>query len=654
MYIYGRCRTVDLSNSGLVFLTGRNEDCGNNPNDVGKSNLLKAISRLLCDDDGTKHKAGAAVNSVWNKGSWGYLEFNKEHDKYRIISTRKWKKSNTLPDQSLISEPSDVLISGNTYTGTNLFFEQWDGNKWADRRAGKRMEDTRSHITEILGMNYDDFCSVSYLAQRRGIRLLEAKPKERFEILAPLAELGVWNKITKIIDLELQTLRESIARFQGQTDEIQNQMANINIIDDATIKNLENNLIAIENEIYSISKEINEKENLLNKSDIDKRTEINNKIREIENKVISDPVDLVIGLNEWNTKLTEYNNKKTTLYNEEIKAKLDITYKDGTVEIKPKISELNGLINNKFKSVEKLSSANEGVCDSCGSKITKANLDKHIIEINKEIRQYQKEKEDLENKLKIEEDRINKYVENEKLKIVNEYNDKINEVSLLIAQANTMIDNIKLEIENHKEKEIEVRDKQVIELKNQLNKLGDDNTNEVHLALTNLKNRLKQLENDKTSINLEINSAKQNNINQANKLQDCLSRINDINGNIKSQQDNLSVYTNLKKEFGHSGIQAFEIGSLIDEFNHHVSEYIYHLTDGLMKITLSPYKEKKTAKNVLDHIAEITALVSDSFKQDVPIDLYGGAATQQIILSMLLGFRAISISRGVGTNFMGT
>lgn len=661
-YSFGICDTVNLDNNGLVFLNGRNEDQGNNPNGAGKSNFLRALARILIGEDGTKVKVADAINNVWKKGAWGFIQFDIDGENFRIIETRKWSKSAKYPVNESILGKSHLETLGETYTGTGLYFEKWDGQMWRDMRAGKRMEHTRALILDTIGMDYDGFCSTSYLAQRRGIKIIEAKPKERFELISPLADLEFWDKVGKLVHKELNEIILDITKTVAVAKEIEQQITTIDQISDEVFKQHQD---AVDNADISIKKNKSELEECRNKlskiassssnEEIVLREKLVKLSTELNSIVYIEPEEIT----NLKDTISSHNKSILNIKNHEIEqiSRVEQNVPDADVTAASMdVEEIQADINHK-KGLLENSNTEEGLCWYCGSEITKDHIAQHnqnlINDINQRFKDLKKAQDKFDNLLQIRYTRIQEI----KDKIRSENKKKIDEFNRLIEVAENKIKKIKFNATQESSAAKETKIVEIEKVKQELNKFPSIESRniaieEIKKSIVNLETEISNIERLRATSLAQIQMGRKHNEDQAKKLGSLISRVGELQNEITAKEYKKEIYNSLNKEFGRAGIQAFEIGTLLDEFNHYLSNFIWVLTDGMLRVELSPYKEKKTAKHAFDHIAEITARVSDSYKQDTPLELYCGCETQQIVVAMLLAFRSLAMTRGAGTNII--
>lgn len=663
-YSFGKTQTVDLDRQGLVFLNGRNEDQGSNPNGAGKSNFLRTLTRMMTGDDGTKTKVASVVNNTnaWKLGAWGYLQFEKDGEHFRIIEARKWPKRERYPVLPEIMGSSHLEATGNQYTGTGLFFDKWDGEMWRDMRVGKRMEDTRALILDIIGMDFDGFCSTSYLAQRRGLKIIEAKPKERFELISPLADLSLWDKVKTLVNTEFAQINEKAQIAKGRVEEIEHQISSIEMIDDDQIARHQAEADHAQSNIDNTKLQITELEKKL--KSIQSSTEEQELIFKLHKAKAE--LDVIVEralpeVDKLQTKISSVNGGIQQLYRDE-QAKItdEASYADISDEDFRRLSsDRDNMIakaSHIRKSLEALT-AEEGTCSRCGSAVTADHLEKHRAELEKELKAAETEVDPFRAKAHAAMKELEAAKNERRDSITMDFFKQRSVLQENIEAHQAEIDKLKAAETKRVEADRVIKQAEINKLKADLDEVQmsfHENYDEAatQSTLTELKLSIATFEQQRINSLASIEAAKTHNTTQAKKLSDLMGKFGELQAEMAKYTSDKELHQQLEKEFGRTGIQAFELSTLIDEFNYYVSSYIWTLTDGMLKVELSPYKEKKTAKHAFDHIAEITAVVSDAYKQSTPLELYGGCETQQIVVAMLLAFRHLAMARGAGTNII--
>jgi DNA repair exonuclease SbcCD ATPase subunit len=214
MFSCGLVQTIPLENIGCVFVRGINEDHNDRSCGSGKSSILNAIKEILFERNDTG-KSGPNVpnkHKEWARGMFGVLWLMDRSNKlWRIMLLRKWKGH--PPDPSILSEPSEIITNGEKYTGSDLFLESWDGQKWKDERptstTTKTTQTAKDKIrNEILGMTYDQFSAYVCLGQQAESSLVMGTGGEREKIIQAVVDVSVWDAAANVVK-NLITSRET-------------------------------------------------------------------------------------------------------------------------------------------------------------------------------------------------------------------------------------------------------------------------------------------------------------------------------------------------------------------------------------------------------------------------------------------------------------
>lgn len=207
MFSYGLTDWIDLDNQGLVELVGLNHDRNDSSNGAGKTSILSAIAVIGWGQDGRGFESDSVINKVWNKGCLGVLEFiAPDKRRCRAILARQWKSKFVVSD-----ERSEIVESGHEYTGTVLYLEEWDTAEkiWRDRRA-KTLPQTQQRCIAWLGMDFEMFCSVAFLAQGKVLQFMQGRPAEREKVISELLRLSVYGQAALIANQHASDMRKQL------------------------------------------------------------------------------------------------------------------------------------------------------------------------------------------------------------------------------------------------------------------------------------------------------------------------------------------------------------------------------------------------------------------------------------------------------------
>ena len=233
---FGPKQTVDLSQPGLVLLTGENRDRGKSSG-AGKSTLFKAITTVLFEenDDGSIKKNG--VNATQReKGCRIGLNFlSDQGTPYYAVYTYQ--------------HPTD---------GSDWYLWEWDGTDWRDKREEKKGH-TKTVIRDILHMDYSQFINRAYVAQETVAEFIWRTQQERIEIFSGILGIGAIDRwVQSSRDWRRDTEKE-LAAGQGKKNLLDSQLSRLVLIPEDEIATLKQNLADINAQIADVEKSLKEK-----------------------------------------------------------------------------------------------------------------------------------------------------------------------------------------------------------------------------------------------------------------------------------------------------------------------------------------------------------------------------------------------------------
>lgn len=572
MFSYCYSQNIPLSSNNLIHLVGINEDKGGCSNGAGKTSLFNAICEIIFGDNPTKINGAGVVNSTWDKGCCGRIEFvSWESIYYRITYCRDWKEKFYPIDND----------NSTSYKGTALFLDKWDGKQWVDD-CDRGMRQTRERIIKAVGLSYNRFLAISYMSYRVGNKFLRGTNKVREDILAGITGIEEWDHVIStcrsvsksLTDQKLPILNK-INFIEGEKSTLDKQLTTLNNTDwDSYIKNAEQNIHINKIQINNIKSEIEEKDLLL-KDLQEKKSKVN-----IDNKLI--PI---------NTNITNLNKECNDLMSRQfIIASLPVQVMEQFNSINEEINILRGELNvmtsknSKFLGMDK--------CPMCNSKISKAKKDKIRKDINKI-------KENLvidEDKLSVITNRINNHRISQENFIKNEKDIRDKKVTELRKQVN--------ELESKKYKVFEENDK--------YNSLINTTNNDKYKLNTNLTHYNNLLKQDKNSI--EFATEQIASINELkNKILEKEVSIQTHQLEIKTIDDDLVIINWLISHIPYIKLHKLSMSMVV--LSDKINEYLYSMGN-TTRVNISSFKEKQTTKGAADF--------SELLKSEIVVDIQDG------------------------------
>lgn len=656
LFSYGSQATVRLDGRGIVHLMGLNHDRGNSANGAGKTSLINAMCHILFGEDPTGASDVDIVNKVWGNGAWGKVEYiNSRNERWRIILARGWKNKAKYPDEATETEPSLLHVQGHRYAGTDLYLDLWDGSRWIDKREAKSL-DTRKLIIKTVGMSYQQFLTTSYLSQSDGFKFIKAKNKDRMQIISELQGLGVWDKAVSVLRNDLKTKEIELATTIGQAQ-------SCTAVLDYLVKPLSNNgESALSNEIASLTSSLHELEykNSVMDADVSRITQAMSVVPDV---VLTAEAKLKIIIDKAQALKTEreqlqalpspkvvYEHGKLTNQISRDKALAQVSIPSPADDIR---SQYNSLLGQRSLIAAKLKSAmaGDGVCDRCGSTITKEHIDKHHSDLNKELFNIDSSlayvEKNLQNAIsehtaavdrthneinRIFHTRLSELTDTYNMQL-NDYNAKLNNIyNLESACSNEYID-------------------AETALKTAKNAHTSGLQTKLQSALAARAGIQSNLNEAKAKITL-LTSTKA--ANEAAKITHAATteQLKSINERVDKSQNDISITKIIINAMGDRGIKAHKFGSVIGVLNELVQDYISILTNGYVQVWFSPWKDKSNAKTTDDVVAEVQIFVREGPKDEVELSLYSGAESQQVTLAIICAFWALATSQGGGTNIL--
>lgn len=626
LYNFGEVEDVNLTKEGLCLINGVNHDDPGSHNDVGKSNLIKSITRLLYDEDRSSTTINSIPNKVLNKGCASCITFDIGESSYRVILTRSWR-TKKLPFNPGNSE---IINAGDLYKGSDIYLEVLENDVWRDIRDAS-LSKTKAKLQNVLSLSFEQFEASSYMAQNSNFLALSGRPGDKFNLVEPFLDFSVWDDVQNKLNSLFQD-------FNLKIQEIENKIK----IAEATFSNLESSetLYKDYEDVCKELKELQDKE-VVDKEENRKRiNEVENKKKALYEKLYEQKSYTFYFSFENELKALSMELEDINLVKEKeiSKAKQSKNSTSGVISfLETDLAVSNAEIKRLESEIRKTNSLG-AECNTCGQPIN-----------NKEetLRSLQEALDDqMAVKMTISQ-RLQQFKED----VESTYQKKIKEIKV---KSQEREDFVKSEVESLlKEKEEE--EKKFHSAKNlSILKLNQD--------IQRLDEEKKELQNQEVQDSIraaKIESTEQRmrdivsrRMRVAEKIQKYQDEISNLQIDLEKIKADRSQYDLLEKHLGAKGIRNFETMSILTEMSDYASEYLAKLSGGMVNISISPYKETNDSSALFSGVSKITEIVKDSFKEGVPATLSGGAVYRQMSIAIMFALRSIAYARGFGTNVL--
>lgn len=621
-FSYGVHGTIILDNLGLVLLEGENKDRNDNSNGSGKTSLLHSLTQILFGRNPSGENGEKVINRTL-KRAFGRVVFYVDGNMWRVSDVKKWRKTDPYPDKNEDQFSSEITKNKEKYHGTDVYLERFDQERllWIDERSTNSkvgdvrldLKATREKIVKVLGLNYDQFMSVAYLAQQKQLKFIDGTHKEKLEVLTDIASLGVWND-------RLLKVRADLQEKETEKVSLSSKLSGLKQVDTMVSTNadqvqaINNDIIEANNNIIECDKEINKIQELVNQYKLD-TVNIEDGIKQlIENTRVASK-DKEIAIEKLHIQSGDY----SKLY-ESIRMKPKSTE---LYTLDMSVAELHGQIQlRKFDMEQMLTGV--GKCPRCRSTVTREHIDRQkellSIEIKEAETKIYKHKEDIErltlewqDQIKSEMDaaiaahELAKQPLEASLKDINDYIDSLNDSLEKLRDNKSKLHDPNRDLQTALNQRMALVNN-IGRLKYQLERLTEQQKqyDEYKLAVKETKNKLAILDKD------------------------------------------IKLFTLLEKLFGDKGIKSYKLDHIISTLNYILTEHLELLTDGRVRAHITQYRPKADGGIATD----IQIMVKEGIKEDIPFNLYSGGEKQQIALAFIGAFWQLSTSYGSGINML--
>lgn len=622
-FSYGLHRSVWLDSLGLILLEGKNNDRTGNPNGAGKTSLFNAITTILFDQNPVGFSGESIVNETLGKcfGKVGFCDSNG--GKWRVIVTRKWRKTDKYPDPEF-EEPSEWHNHKERYSGTDVYLERWDDSLqlWKDERgtnvAGNTrldLKSTRKKIITVLGINYEQFMSVGYLAQQQSLRFVNGTHKERLEVIAELGDIGIWDERRNKIKDRIKEIDSEIERS--------------------------NAVIAGANRAGAILQPPDPK---TRESFIQLASGVQQSIDDCDARIVAvqaKKIDWVTQCQTIDNAISVFRQESRDLTAQRKALELDASklvkaYAEecNVVRSRPKDQALNqleddmrqnrGYVTARRHDLEQLLSG-AGKCPRCKTSVTDDHLLRQRELILIEIRELEEKIQKAAEEIKFAHEEWEYGVQND-LKLAE---DKYTSARSSLEATIGIVDSAIVGVDNKTDK-----------LRLDKQSLGQDPEYQIQAIAQERMGYIASLsqygERVKDWDRQQLKWAEYKLSLETTKL------------NIEKLEDELKYLRILERLFGDKGIKAHKLGVVIAQLNQTAQKFLDILTDNTVRVWVTPFREKSDGGVSTD----IQIMVQEGTKSNVPFGLYSGGEKQQIVLAFIGAFWQVATMQGSGVNLL--
>ena len=598
MFSYGWMPNIYLNDKGCVFLRGINEDNGGS-NGSGKSSLLNAIKEILFgkNDSG---KSGANVinkHKDWDQGMFGVVWLRDHFGKHwRILSIRKWKGE--TPDFILQNGNSQVLMTGQSYTGQDVFIEWWDGQCWVDARPTaskdhKSMTDAQSMVSEkVLLMSYEQFSAYVCLGQKAESALVSGTSGEREKVIQAVADVSIWTKAADIVKDTYTNKLTIQTNLEYEISGMKSALTSIHIPSENDIKSAQ---LLIEN--------AKREEDRLNTELVKIRHQLAD-IEQARAYLNAEGIEQEIDILRAEERHSRERYNMAIVFNQ-------------NEQIKPIEEELGRLRYDHMTSVSefnKYQELGEGECNHCGQMVTGQHLERQKVELHNKVGHLSNQIDTLHLKVKA------LYDTDAKRKELIEVEAKAKfdaEISSWQQAMNDLID---------RQRQYTVLGTNIQGLEQQYQQIKQQITVQpsyIHSAQNNLDYLLSRV-TERQQVEEKIRQLEQSHINGASEIE-----------HLRWTE------RNLKK------LRVQEYESAIVRLNQLLAERLWELWGAGLQARFVTATSTTRGQNVK---SGLEFLVDTTNKTGVPIELYSGGETKIIVVAMFLSMIELAAERGSGVN----
>jgi DNA repair exonuclease SbcCD ATPase subunit len=195
-----------MEGRGLVLLEGINHDKENSANAVGKTYLFNTICLVLFGKIITVI-GGEVGNANDDVVTWGSTNGCRPRVVFEDDVQRLWRATLARKAKGscpYINDHPDLY----PYAGTDLYLERYDAidDRWIDERCAE-MINTRKKLIDVLGMSFERYTAVTYLAQGQGFDFIKGGHSKRMAVLSDMLGFTSWDVAAEKAKVERDTAR---------------------------------------------------------------------------------------------------------------------------------------------------------------------------------------------------------------------------------------------------------------------------------------------------------------------------------------------------------------------------------------------------------------------------------------------------------------
>lgn len=618
-FSYGQVETLPLNELGLTLLEGKNLDRNGGSNGSGKTSMMNALTQILFGQNPTEWAADDITNRTLGR-RWGRVVFSDATGTaWRVTETRKWRKSDAYPCHN--TAPCDIHAAGERYAGSDVYFDRWDGGKWVDERAtgaagAAKLTNayTRAKIVRILQVDYSQFMSIVYMPQQETLKFLSGTHKTRMEVFAKLADLSAWDDRRERIKTEYTAL-EAVQQAKTQTlIRLQTLTPTLPTTTDYDI--IDQKLLLLEQQLQSDRDAIDAAEQEHNEHDAIKAA-----LTTEQSTIIAYVKTLIQDKNAKIKQLTDISDKYSKLA-ENVRQEptpIELTYLNVDIE------NARNTLNIAKYNLEQLLTGS-GKCPRCRTNVTFDHIDRQRELLKYEISEATTKLGDL----------VKRYEE-----LYASWNTKLTQQIQDITDQSTqeragIVEGI--DIINMME---DVNNSRLDAIREEM--AGCDNT-ELVRKISTLNSSVYTKNTD--AYGLRASRAALDDQKAAHdKYGTALAA---AEAEVAVLESRIKLLRTLERMFGDKGVKAYKLERTIAQVNTILHRNISEITDGAVKVYITPFKKKSDGDNSID----IQIMVSEGPKVDVPIELYSGGEKQQIVLALIDAFSQYASSQTAGFNIL--